>query len=244
LKKKIIRLLAAILATTMLITLLAGCRSEETGADFVFLPEFITLPDDVTNVRNLTYASGRLFFTSTITINQDTWEQITKIFSMNLDGTNITELENYVPLTHPNPDAEGSSQIGSLSADSEGNLWVAEMGYFYITNIPDDWEGEEYDLWMFQEYLEPIQMFRKLDPTGTEILSIDLSGATDDNSHVSAYSIDDDGNIYLGYYDFSGDGEPTFGVIVLDSDGNEDSTFQHKTGLTIFYVYLMEKLLF
>ena len=148
-KKILFRILVAVLITAMLTAVLASCRrspaSNFVPPDFVYVPEVIRLSDDMNDMRNIVYSNGRLFFASSVPISEDSWETIPKLYTMNLDGSNITELTGYIPLSHPDPTVEGSVNIVSLTVDSARNLWVFESGYFYSDNTPDDFDGEDWE---------------------------------------------------------------------------------------------------
>ena len=226
-KRITVRIIAAALSVVLLTSVLAGCGDNEDGADFVFLPEFITLPEEIFDIQNLTYANNMLYFSSTIILDRENYETTTKLFSMNLDGTNITELTGYVPLSSPRPDAQGGVYISSLTADPGGDLWIVEMGNFYVItdNTPDDFDGDEWerDMYLDYEHLGNLMQLRKLDNTGTEILSIDLEQATGgaENTQVSSFAMDGSGNIYLGIYSYSEtDFNMIFNITVLNSEGN------------------------
>jgi len=198
LKKTILRILAAILVVALFAAMLAGCRSDQEGADFVYLPEFVSLPEGINDVQNLTYSDGKLYFISYVILDPDNWEAAMKIFSMDTDGTNVQELENYVPFSHPNPNASGSTHIMSLSGDADGNLWITESGWFFIDNTPDDFTGDWEEQQRYTEDLGQISMIRKLDGTGAEILSLDLDNALGEGSQVTGFGMDDSGNIFIG----------------------------------------------
>jgi len=196
-KKTIFRILAIILTASIFISLAAGCRSNEDGADFIFLPEFVTLPDTISDVGNLTYSNGMLFFTSGISVN-DSWT--VKLYSMNLDGTNVSELENYVPLSHPNPNATGYVYIGAITADPDGGIWVSEGAHFQIDNTPEGFEGDWEERYQYIEDLGSQSQLRKLDNTGAEVLSLNVENLVTGEAQINqgAFAIDGSGNLYIG----------------------------------------------
>ena len=224
-KKILLRVLVAVLITAMLTSVLASCRRAPTSnfvpPEFVFVPEFVRLPDGVNDMRNIVYADNKLLFVSNVMVNEDTWETTPKFFSMNLDGTNMTELAGYTPLSHPDPTAEGSSHIISLSVDNDGNLWIFESGYFYRDNTPADFDGEEWERWQFREELGELTAVRKLDSNGFEILTIDTSHVAPpgaDFFHIMTTAIDATGNIYMGVY-FNTQAGDNYEIVVLGNDG-------------------------
>lgn len=217
-KKTIKRTAAVLTAAVMMFSLLAGCRNNNNNdfelPEFMFVPEFITLPEEVRSIGNLSYFDGKIFFTSEIVEDWEFYTYTTKIFSMNIDGSNLTELPGYT-IASPHPDAMGGINIGALRIDYAGYLWVVESGHFYRFDVPDDYEGEEQ--WQFYEDLGSFSAIRKLDHNGAEILSVDTSSlaANNDFFHVSTFNVDDDGNIYLASW--TGEGNIIF---VLDNAGH------------------------
>ena len=230
-KRITLRLLAVLITISMCLTLFAGCKDKDSsgpggiaGTDFIFMPEIISLPTDISDISNLTYSDNKLFFTSTIIINEDPWETAVKIYHMNVDGTNITELEAYVPLSHPNPEALGHVYINSLTADSGGHIWISEGGYFYIDRTPDDFDGESWERWQFNEDLGSMSVLRKLDSTGAEVHSIDLESFAGGDSNIGTFALDGEGNLYLSVYSWqmtSVDMDMKHEVVVLNSNAEE-----------------------
>jgi len=267
-KINIKRAVAAVMVAVMVLSLTVGCNRDKGNdfetPEFMFVPEFIPLPDGVEDVSNLVYAGGKFYFTSYVIIDEENYTYSSKLFSMDIDGTNFTELTNYDPGS-PFEDALGGININSLRVDSDGNLWVIENGYFYrivddgengddngLLPIeprdpvnPDVEEGEdgddnaatpeeddveeadefddmfvmpEVDPWDGGEWedLGEITNVRKLDGTGAEILSLDVShlSAGEDYFWISAINVDDAGNIYL-----AASAAENFVIYVLGSDG-------------------------
>jgi len=208
----------------MLASVLASCRRAPEGnyvpPEFVFVPEIVTLPDGVSDMRNIVYTDNKLLFVSNVQVGDDPWETTTKLFTMNLDGTGMSELTGFTPLRHPDPTAEGSSYIISLSVDNDGHLWVYEMGSFYHDNTPDDFEGEDWERWPFFEQLE-LMKIRKLDSNGAEISSIDTSHISPPNAeffHVMTTVVDALGNIFIAAYYGTQAGD-NYEIVVLSNDG-------------------------
>ena len=219
--KKTLSKIAVLMALILLILALAGCNNNNNPnnpglgdlgqmPEFVFVPEFINLPDGLDSIQNLVYANGQLYFTSWQQIDDN---HISTLFSMNLDGTNIRQLENFTTTEAPEG-AEGSANINALHVDGDGNLWVAETGSFWGFNLPANWVGEEYERWEFSYEVGRVMLVRKLDNTGAEILSIDISDIGGEHFWLSAFNMDNDGNIYIV-------GDSMMGAIVhvLNSEG-------------------------
>ena len=202
-KKTTKRLLAAILTATLLLIILAGCANNNENdfetPEFVFLPDIIDLPEGIPEIRNLVYSDGVLYFWANVALDEEGYNYTVKLYSINIDGTNFMELPNYKEAEPPLEDAFGSFWISSLLID-DGYLWVVETGNFGHFDLPDDFDGDENEMWLHYQDLGTIVNVRKLDKTGAEVLFIDITSlsAGSDWFFVNAFSIDGDGNIYIG----------------------------------------------
>ena len=269
------RAIAAVMVAVMVLSLTVGCKKDQESdfeaPEFMFVPEFITLPDGVQDIGNLVYAGDKFYFSSYFLIDEENYTYSAKLFSMDIDGTNLTELPNYDPGS-PFEDAQGGMNITSLRVDSDGNLWVIENGYFYRIVDTGDYNGDDGlqieprdpeveesedgddnaatpdetaedetagdeadgidDLFIMpampevdpgdyenQEWedLGEVLNVRKLDNTGAEILSLDIShlSANEEYFWITTMNIDNAGNIYLA----ANAGE-NFPIYVLGSDGS------------------------
>ena len=221
-KMIIMRTVAAVMAAVMVLALATGCKRDKGDSfeppEFVFTSEFVSFPEDIIGVRNLVYAGDKIYFSAELVLDAEAYTYITKIFSMDLDGSNLNELTNYVAATLAEG-AEGYVSIGMMLIDTAGDLWVSESGYMYRYNVPEDFEGEEEEKYQFYEDLGAINNVRKLDSTGAELFSVDIGalsgGNREDYMYISALNIDDSGNIYLGVV--IGDSPSIF---VLSNDGS------------------------
>ena len=210
-KKTLFRLLAVCLTVAMILPILAGCRRDTNAfetPDYVYVAEIINIDGEFREIRDLVFFDDTIFFWSTTIIDEETWEVAVNIHSMNLDGTNVTELPNYSIGELPTPDAQSNFGINALTVDNDGFLWVAEQGQFFTFDLPDDFDGEDWERWDYYVDLGSIMQVRKLDNTGREILTIDTS-ALADWFHATALSVDGDGYIYIGTQD---------SIFVLNSD--------------------------
>jgi len=271
--KKTSRIIAVVMVATLLVSLLAGCRNNQESdfepPEFVFLPEFVALPDEVSDIRNLSFAGDKIYFSSWILLDEDNWTYATKLFSLDIDGTNLTELANYVPGGIHDTDSVIYMDITGMVADEDGNIWIAEMGAFgnndfsfddgpveivpLIVDVDtDDSDSEDDDeedadrelpdstdtddeesedegaadddeffdeddyfdeSFAFQDFNQ-VMFVRKLDNTGAELLTVDISGISQgsDYFYISTFNLDSSGNVYIGTSDS--------GIYVLGSDGN------------------------
>jgi len=208
------------MAAVMLVTVIAGCRKEDEYTrsmaeipEFVYVPTYITLPDSITDISSLVYANDKLFLSSWLLLDETTYEYGIKLYSIEIDGTNLKELSNYSSGSPPEG-AIGNAYLNSMLADGEGNLWVSESGNYYGFDIPEgvDVDMESGEQWQYYYDMGNVMTVRKLDETGAEIMSVDISSlaAGTDYFYVSTFNIDKDGNIYIG-------AEQT--IYVLDNNG-------------------------
>lgn len=233
-KRTTIQLGAVISAAFLLIAMLIGCSrgtscDEQTGnespgglpggrpddnrdsSEYVYVSETISLPKDIGEIGNIAYFDNKMYLTA----DDD-------IYSMNLDGTELSKLANYTPHAQPPEGTEGTVRIQRTDIDSEGNLWVIEGRFFYRFDLPPDFDEESGDPWDYVETVDPGYVVRKLDLSGTELLILDISSFIGQQPYlyVTAFTAENTGggdNIYLGCLEY---GKGSVTVYVLDNDGN------------------------
>ena len=187
------RLLLILLVIIMLTTVLAGCRRSSNDEvsfgmpDYVFVPEItaISIPQNRW-VENFVIANDTVFFSTGHSGVAGESLHTESLMSINVDGSGLTELPDYKAKI-PARIMGGQIRIAALHIDSGGFLWIIESGRFFIFNP----QLEEMTTTM-------IHTLRKLDDTGAELFSLDISEAIADNffSPVT-FCIDDEGNIYV-----------------------------------------------
>ncbi|MDR0952320.1 MAG: extracellular solute-binding protein [Oscillospiraceae bacterium] len=206
-KKNLLRPACAVLAAVLLASSFTGCRKKEGGVsqaestpppEFVYVPEYITVPPEVTDMTSLCVVGDKLYFSSMTMTDTEKYIYGTKLYSMNMDGTGLEVLANYVPIAAPEG-AEGNSYISTIRADSEGNLWIYENGSFYTYELPEDFDPETDDQWQYYTDLGQAMQLRKLDSTGAELANIDLSqlDPAAEYFYINQFNIDDLGNLYV-----------------------------------------------
>ena len=212
----IIRTIAIIFALVMLSVALVACSGDdELGfepPEYAFLSESIVFPgfDEMMDIGNVILVEDRLFFTGT---SMDIMElggdhmffsQSAGVYSMGLEEEGFIAAPNFVPGNAP-PDAViGWSMINGMQADDDGNIWIAETAQAVILDYPADFDfvrASDDDVMMHQTFLDVSNSIRKLDNTGAELLSIDLNAFGGDSIWVSSFTIDSDGNLYVGIED-------------------------------------------
>lgn len=129
------------------------------------------------------------------------------LFSVNLDGSNLTKLENYAP-PKPEGDSQGDGNMQNMCVDGQGRLWVLENIYAYHIDADGNWidDGQSYYV-------------RQLDATGAEVSRLDLGqvqatvrlGEEMSYFYIQSMEVDDQGNVYLSTSDQA--------IFVLDSSG-------------------------
>jgi len=202
----------------MLLTILAGCRrapqSNFEAPDYVFVPEIISMPDSINDMNNLTFHDGKFYFWSMYITDEETGDFVLKLYSMNMDGSDLAELPNYVPTTPSFEYDIGNVYIMSLNIDNNGYIWLAETGSFGRFDLPDDFDGEEWDKWEYYREIDNgnLMFVRKLDNTGAEVSNMDVSAIfrNAEYFYMRAFNLDAAGNLYIAT-----DNE----IHVLNSDG-------------------------
>ena len=160
-----------------------------------------------------------------------------KLCKINVDGTGMTELSEYVePKAEEREGFQGSAYLSNFEIDAQGGLWVHEYySYMKLSTAP----GEMYDY----SYSEEYSILRKLDINGAEILSVNLNELlkTEDYSYLQTISTDADGNLYLNTGQaicvVNGDGDLSF---KLESDDWFNSLVRTASGSVGTQVYDQE----
>jgi len=174
----------------MIAVLMTGCinksgnNSEDNGqnkngsnfinsdsSDYIYTPEkilFPTLSSGIEYINNIVFFGEIVYFTA----------NSNNIFSMNIDGTSLTKLQDYSTFT-----SSYNASINELIIDSNGFLWVIETVYLGID-------------------IQNRLLVRKLNSAGSELLTLDISEyTTQTGGYIRQLNIDSDDNIYLGLED-------------------------------------------
>lgn len=236
----------SIVVITLLVAVFVGCRSSEmtdsfeTPAnydsisemqEFAYIAEFVTLPTDVGSVKDLVVSLTDVTFVSATyeyikyrvdNYQFDVIDVQNKIYSMSIDGSNITKLNRYAPFVTSPPGAHGDYFIEAIHVDSNGNVWIFESWKYIRYNLPPDFNdivSQIWELWEYSEIAEEGCVIRKLDPTGKELLSIDVSLIREqyDYIEVNAFYTDVFQNIYLCVGSFETAGKHIFLIDGVDN---------------------------
>jgi len=127
---------------------------------------------------------------------------IIQLYSVDLDGSNLTELTEYSRPSLPEG-SHGEVNINSMFCDSQGSLWVIENAYTYHYELPEDFDPENDYAWNYYVDDGNVYTMRKLDAQGREVGQIDLTEASRRIQesmgwfYVGSVSSDSSGNLYL-----------------------------------------------
>ena len=211
--------------------LLFGCQNNSGGdfdtPEFVYLPEVtpFPMPDGVNWINGITFSGDLVYFAGESDMfDEDIQFSFFDIYTMDLNGSNMSSLPNFdVNAEFPAEAEAGNVQIYSVYVDKDENIWIAERGEFYYFDIPEDFDGEDWEIWDYRKMVKDFTRVRKLDNTGAEIRSFDIGHIYDgqDWFHIYAFTLDDDNNVYIAVES---------SLYVLDSEGND--LFTLDTGWT------------
>ena len=204
-KRTIVLFIIALIAVLIVPVFLTGCGSDPGNGyeppEFVYQPEVIPfpLPEGVAWIDNLTIQGNSVYFTAMAEWNEGDMFSSYEIYTMDLDGTNAKALPNYdMTAEYPVDVENGSVQIYSIAIDISGNIWVAERGEFF--NMSDGDDDDHWERWNARTIVKEFTRVRKLDNTGTEVLSVDISHLFTFNDwfYISDFTVDNEDNIYIG----------------------------------------------
>jgi len=204
-KRTIVLFIIALIAALIVPVFLTGCGSDPGNGyeppEFVYQPEVIPfpLPEGVAWIDNLTIQGDSVYFTAMAEWNEGDTFSSYEIYTMDLDGTNARALPNYdITAEYPADVENGSVQIYSISIDRSGNIWVAERGEFF--NMQDGDDDDHWERWNARTIVKEFTRVRKLDNTGVEVLSVDISHIFNQSDwfYISDFTVDNEDNIYVG----------------------------------------------
>ncbi|MCL2627912.1 MAG: extracellular solute-binding protein [Oscillospiraceae bacterium] len=224
------RAIALLLILTLVFTtFLTGCgkntpADSDNGQDLSAQPAptpqlaaFPKLSDTIPNIDNIVLTKDKIYFTSTEAYPDRSFYLGTAIYSVNIDGSDLTELKNYTETYDPPSEALGGETIiVSMHADDNGNVWIAEAAYYYVFALLNDANLESSpisQIWDYKASVGSEYAVRKLDATGSEVHALDLNvpEAMHEGYYVESIACDGDGNLYVG---------SVMGISVFDREGN------------------------
>ncbi|MDR2590849.1 MAG: extracellular solute-binding protein [Oscillospiraceae bacterium] len=243
-KKTTIRITIALLILAVLATSLLGCKNNDDNdfvkPDYLFLPDVtqLRLPEGVEWIKHITVGNDKIYFAASPSEDELSKLQSDVIYEVDFYGTNLKVFPDYDALLNipddvisSHEDTNGYVAIYSLHVDGDGNVWVTEFGEFFFFDLPDDFDGDDWDRWEYRKVIYDFTRVRKLDNTGSELLSIDITHISSgyDWFYIQSMAVDSDGNAYIGI-------ETT--VYVINNEGK--TLFTLDTGYVESFVVMQD----
>lgn len=180
--------------------------------EFAYVPNYTQVNAKVDYINTVFPAGDKLYFTTDIGTSvdpdgneldesdEDYWQYLnyrTAIFSMNLDGSDLKELENYKMPTIPEGKM-GNVNLNTLTVDGNGNLAVVENMNLYHYDAPEGVTEENPEYWDYYVDDGNTTTLRTIGADGSELSSFDLSSLSDqDYFYVNTLLFDAAGNLYV-----------------------------------------------
>jgi len=193
--------------------------------DYVYTPDIVPfpMPEGVHWIENVTPTEDSVYFSAYSDIVEDSDFHAFSIYKMDISTSVVTKLPNYnVDAEFPEEADDGSVQLYALFVDSDKNIWAVERGEFYtLPDSEDEDEEDHWERWNKRKIVKEFLRVRKLDSTGAQILSFDINHIStgDEWFFVNAFSIDNEGNIYIGTDSkinvLDSEGRPLFSIDML-----------------------------
>lgn len=141
-----------------------------------------------------------------------------RLFRMDTETQETTMLEGYKPPQVPEG-MQGAASINSITAGTDGTIWINEQMYTYAYNVPEDFDPNTDDIWQYYQEGENISRYLQLDADGNTLDTRELSA---DGGYVNNVYIDDQGYFYST--DWSS-------VTIFDSDGTQLANLPVENGI-------------
>ena len=223
-KRNISAAILILLSITMLLSACGGggANAEGTPSDdpgFVYVPEYISLPSEITSMERVVIAGDLIYFTSYGKTGEREpgegepkpgdeyyYEGMYDVYSnamykMKIDGTGLEKLNAYVPQAIPEG-SQGSSDLASYAVCEDGSFWIAENLNLYSVEENGKWKdgGSSCSL-------------RKVDADGTELCSVDLTPYAQEGNYFYIGSMLTDGRGNICFTDGNQN------LFVMDTEG-------------------------
>ena len=211
--KPVKRILCLLLSLSLLLAL-AACGKDKEQDDTqqlsgtVYVPEFMDLNLDLG--KNFDIDGGCTDGTNVyllVSIYPDweageTGDTRTTIMCVPLDGSAVSELENFQPGEAPEGYDQASTYYREMRAGSDGSLWLWENSYAIDYDLPEDFDAETDQMWNY-EMLDNVnkEYMVQLDSTGTEITRVDVSSLEEklggNGVYIGGTLFDADGDLFV-----------------------------------------------
>jgi len=161
---------------------------------------FPRLPVFLPNIGAITLSGDAVYFTAWGYLPCEKYVVAHSIFAMNHDGSDLRELPINLADSFPGDISFGYASINYLHIDNGGYLWLVITKSYYAPGRTDE--------------TMILHRIRKLNSSGETLLEIDINDLSqgDEFFHVSGFSLDMLGNIYIA---------TGIDIHVLDSYGNQ-----------------------
>lgn len=200
------RLLGAVLAVTMVIPVLSGCKGDnKTSAaakmdkEHVYKAEYFDMPEGISNINRMKISNDKVYVDGYDEKNNYAYS----IFELNPDGS---EAKNILPDMSKTPE----KSVVSFTVDGEGNFYFLESVYFTDESDKDN------------PVSKTIFSLVKNDKDGKEILRQELKEESE-NFYPSDMVADKDGNVVLLSYEK---------LVLLDKTGKKLGEIDTKDAYT------------
>jgi len=217
---KAIKIFVVFIMIVVITVCLIGCANTSYADDlydYIYASEVLGRLDapDEWDIGRVLFGEDRIYFIASNFFGSETAISSDALFSMDINGTEISRLPNFTTPIPPDDATGGHTAISALHIDSNGYLWTFENGDFNTIEFEYNLDSDDPPFIPIVTTFGDFAKIRKLDGTGTELLSFDVShivphGIPIGIASMGAISLDNVGNIYLVV---------AYNVYVLASDG-------------------------
>lgn len=181
------KLIAALLACAMVLGLTAcGKEKEEPKPEFVYVPEYISLPSEENSNNNVMQITGDTLYYSQWSFDETTGFGAQKYFKIDLTDSAATPQELTLGL------GEGINSM-RMCFDADGNVYTANQTY--ETTEVTDAEGNTHTEY---NYENAVYTLEKYAADGSLIWQADITEYMQgEYSYMQYMTLDKDGNVYM-----------------------------------------------
>ena len=174
---------------------------EYDRSQFIYTQESmqINLPDGLVNAHSFKYFDGRIYFASSMDIEQDgLYKRDDRIGAIDInDPSSIVFLESNQE-SSINEDVNVHYIINAMHVDNDGHIWIADLQSSFRFDILENENGESDEMHSFVD-LGSISTLRMLDAAALEMLQTEITNLDSEMSMVFLSSLitDNMGNVYI-----------------------------------------------